>query len=366
MPFENVNKIVVVDDEQPITMLIKILLSKQGIDDVVTFNESIKAKEYIFETKPDIVCTDIKMPQMNGIELLNEIKTNLPDTLVIMISATSEFEDVLSCLKLGAYDFITKPIKKDGLTNVINKATEIISLRKKNKLYVEELAQKNRVLTEFNNKMKNELKLAQDLQMKFTPNLSRKFGNYNIQFSRKYSSQIGGDFITSYDFEDSAKFAIILADMPGHGIPAALVSTAFKVLCLDALRSEKSSGEILSQINENFLNLNLNLYPSVCCLVIDKENKIIEYSNAGHPYPFIISADKTIQTIEQNEILLGVMNYNYATQQIKLKPKDTIYLYSDGLIEIQQSALNNISKPEISRDDEDEYNILNLAEFLIE
>jgi len=221
------------------------------------------------------------------------------------------------------------------------------------------------MLKKFSDKMQSELKLAQELQMKFTNKLANKLGDYEIFFDRKYSTQIGGDFITSYEFSDGKKFAVILADMPGHGIPAALILTAFKVLCSDALRTEKTSGEILSLINKSFINLNLNSYPSVCCIIIDNEKKNIEYSNAGHPYPFIISEDKQIKTIENNQILLGVMETQYATNIIELKKGETLYMYSDGVIEIPQAALNNMEKSDVSRDDDDEYNILNLAEFII-
>ncbi|MBP7654623.1 SpoIIE family protein phosphatase [Candidatus Dependentiae bacterium] len=333
-------KIFIVDDEPTITILVKLILSKDGFSDITVFNDPIEAKKEIISAKPDIVCSDIWMPVLSGIDLLKDVKQILTDTVFIMISASAQFDDVLSSLKLGAYDYITKPIQKEGLLNVINKVAEVVVLRKKNKLYLDKLLEQNKLLSEFNKKMNYELELAQELQMKITPQIECKFGNYEIEFNRKFSSQIGGDYIEGYKFKSGNKFAVMIADMPGHGIPSALLLSSFKALTFQAFQKEKSSGEIMTLVNKNFMALNINVYPTACCLVIDKDNNTIEYTNAGHPYPFIVDLEGNVKTIDLNQTLLGISDTTYATNNIELKKNESLFLYSDGIIELNSNSGN--------------------------
>ncbi|HPG30998.1 MAG TPA: SpoIIE family protein phosphatase [bacterium] len=348
-------KIFIIDDESTITTLVKLILSKNGFTDITAFNDPIEAKKKMIEAKPDIVCSDIWMPELTGTDLLKDVKDLLADTIFIMISASSQFDDALTSLKLGAYDYITKPIKKEGLLNVINKASEVITLRKNNKLYLDKLLEQNKLLSDFSKKMNYELQLARELQLKITPKIECEFGDYAIGFNRKFSSEIGGDYIEGYKFRDGDKFAIMIADMPGHGIPAALLLSSFKVFTFQAFQTEKSSGEIMSQVNKNFMTINMNVFPTACCLVIDKKNKTIEYTNAGHPFPFIIGPDSGSRIIDLNETLLGIFEKEYKTNYIDLNKDETLYLYSDGIIEI-------ISKS----DGKNLFDLSNLIDFLCE
>jgi len=329
-------KIAIVDDDRTITMLIKMMLSKEGYNNLFIFNSSVEAVNSMDKIKPDLICSDINMPEFTGLDLLKKFKPKYPDTIMVMISGSTEFNDVLTALNYGAYDYITKPIKKENLMNVINKTAEVISLRKKNKEYLEELTNKNELLTNFQTNINNELRLAQELQRKITPQILESFGNFDIFFFRKYSLQIGGDFIDGYKYKNSDKFAIILGDMPGHGIPAALILSAFKAFTFQAVSSEPECGIMMDNINQNIINLNLNVYPSSCCFILDSSNNSIEYTNAGHPYPFIIDSAGEIKILEnENQMLLGFSdNIRYNASKIKLNPGQTIFLYSDGFIEV--------------------------------
>jgi len=327
-------KIFVVDDEATVTMLIKIILEKAGYKNITTFNNPEIAYKTILTEKPDVVCSDIRMPNMTGIELLKKVKQELPNIFFIMISASSEFDDVLNCMQNGAYDYIPKPINRESLTLIVNKVIDILYLQQKNEMYI--------------TKTRTELNLAHDILMKLTPPLIKEFGNFSINFNRRYSSQIGGDFIEGHYCKNHDKFIILIADMPGHGISAALILSAFKAIANDVLRADdnhivKSSGEILTLLNKNLIKLNLNVYPTACCLILDKNNNSIEYSNAGHPYPFIIHSSKEPTIFKDNEMLLGVTDFVYSTKKIELNEGDKLILYSDGITEINDKIDNMLT-----------------------
>lgn len=130
-------KILIVDDERSIRNTLKDILEVESYQvDVV--ESGIEALELIKENNYDVVFSDIKMPQMDGVELLQKIKVNNPETPIIMISGHGTIETAVDCIKKGAYDFIEKPIDLNRLLIVVRnaldrtkQASEIMILKRK-------------------------------------------------------------------------------------------------------------------------------------------------------------------------------------------------------------------------------------------
>jgi DNA-binding NtrC family response regulator len=107
-------KILVVDDEINVIRLLQKFLTSKDYD-VCTAADGRMAIEKVRELKPQIVLLDILMPGMSGVDTLKEIKKLEPDTVVIMVTAVSDEEIAKNSLRLGAFDYITKPINLDYL-----------------------------------------------------------------------------------------------------------------------------------------------------------------------------------------------------------------------------------------------------------
>jgi DNA-binding NtrC family response regulator len=118
----------IVDDEPTITEGIKLALETDYR--IVDFSDAETAIPAIKREPPDLILLDIGLPGMNGVEALNEIKADFPDLPVIMITAYEDIKTVISAMKLGAYDYIVKPIHMDGLEITIKNALDTIKLRK--------------------------------------------------------------------------------------------------------------------------------------------------------------------------------------------------------------------------------------------
>lgn len=132
------NKILVVDDEQSLRDFLAIMLKKEG-HEVVTAENGEDALKAVQAEIFDLVITDIKMPGLDGIGLLRMIKEISTDTIVIMITAFGTTETAVEALKLGAYDYISKPFKVDEIKLVIQKALEKRYLRNENILLKREI-----------------------------------------------------------------------------------------------------------------------------------------------------------------------------------------------------------------------------------
>ncbi|MBF0225030.1 MAG: sigma-54-dependent Fis family transcriptional regulator [Desulfobacterales bacterium] len=120
--------IYVIDDEELI--LTATVLNLGDKYNIKCFSKGSGVINSLKEKQPDLILLDIGLPDINGIELLKEIKKSDPDIIVIMITAYDDIDSVISAMKYGAYDYIIKPINMDSLNVKIENALESIKLRK--------------------------------------------------------------------------------------------------------------------------------------------------------------------------------------------------------------------------------------------
>jgi signal transduction histidine kinase len=138
---ENTNKIytiLLVDDEEGIRNVLNITLSHAGFR-VLPVPDGDSGFNTFKALKPEIVITDIKMPGIDGIELLKQIKKISPDTEVIMITGHGDMDLAVRSLQYGAADFITKPIDSAELELAVKKAVDRISIGQRIKAYTDNL-----------------------------------------------------------------------------------------------------------------------------------------------------------------------------------------------------------------------------------
>ncbi len=133
-------KILLVDDEEGIRKVLAISLADEGYE-VLTAENGEEALRLFSEAVPRLVLTDIKMPGMDGVELLQQIKELSPDTEVIMMTGHGDMELAIKSLQFEAADFITKPIHDEALEVALKRAREKISLKEQVRTYTHNLEQ---------------------------------------------------------------------------------------------------------------------------------------------------------------------------------------------------------------------------------
>ncbi len=124
--------VLVVDDDQAVRSVVSRKMQSSGYD-CVTAADGREALEKVGTQTFDLVLLDIKMPGPSGMEVLPQIVTGNPDTCVIMITAVVETETAVQAMKLGAYDYVTKPFNLDDLSFRVEKALERKRLIRENK-----------------------------------------------------------------------------------------------------------------------------------------------------------------------------------------------------------------------------------------
>ncbi len=120
-------KVLVVDDEPDMRWLLSSLLKGQGLE-VALARDGQEALERVSKEAPQVVLLDIKMPRMDGMEALQKIKEAYPQLPAIILTAYGDVQSAVQAMKLGAYDYLTKPFNNDDLTFTINRALEKVKL----------------------------------------------------------------------------------------------------------------------------------------------------------------------------------------------------------------------------------------------
>ena len=125
-------RILIVDDERSMGEFLTLLLSKDGYRAQAT-TSAREALQWL-ETEPyQLLITDLRMPEMNGIDLLREVRRRHPDIGVVVITAFASLESAVEALRLGAADYVTKPFHVDEIRAVVNKVIDHEALRRENR-----------------------------------------------------------------------------------------------------------------------------------------------------------------------------------------------------------------------------------------
>ena len=141
--FFTVRRVLVVDDEENLRLVLKTLLKRHGYE-VETASTGEEALGLVDSFGPDVVLTDVRMPKMGGLDLLATLKAKRNDATVIVMSAYGNMDLAIEAMKTGAYDYVQKPFKPDEIVLALRKAEERESLRRENRALRDEIRKEHR------------------------------------------------------------------------------------------------------------------------------------------------------------------------------------------------------------------------------
>lgn len=293
--------------------------------------------------KPDLVLTDLKMPGMNGLEVLEQITRESPQTPIIVVSEIEAMDDVAQALKRGAWDYVTKPLKDlTVLEHAVAKALERSRLVEENKRYRAALEAANQALQKNLNILKEDQEAGRSVQMRMLPEQGVKFGDYEFSHNVAPSLYLSGDFVDYFKINDE-KLGFYIADVSGHGASSAFVTVLLKSLISLALTHYQLHSDttilepdkLLSRIASEIYSAKLGKYLTIVYGVIDWVDNQFLYSIGGHyPNPIWIQ-DGQAHFLEGKGFPAGIMKQT-AFQTVRLDfPKGVqLALFSDGVAEI--------------------------------
>lgn len=203
---------------------------------------------------------------------------------------------------------------------------------------VEEEIKKRQETMAIKERMEGELNIAHDIQMSMIPLLFPVFTEYK-EFSLfakiKPAREVGGDFYDFY-FIDDNHLCIVIGDVSGKGVPAALFMAVSKTLIKSRASDDLSPASIVSYVNEEMsIDNPASMFVTLFIGVLDLNTGTLKYTNAGHNPPYIVKPDSTIAALNQRHgpIVGAIDGITYSEGSIVLKPKDKLLLFTDGVTE---------------------------------
>jgi sigma-B regulation protein RsbU (phosphoserine phosphatase) len=329
---DNKNIILVVDDEPDLEYLVQQKFRKKVNSNEYKFlfaNNGEQALDIINQNKSiNLILTDINMPVMDGLTFLSKIN-ELENRLIrsVIISAYGDMENIRTAMNRGAYDFITKPINLKDLEITIEKSLKEIEI------YKQALSSRERLIA-----FQQELDIATTIQTSILHKSFPAFPNrkeFDIYAKMKTAKEVGGDL---YDFFqiDKYRLGIVIGDVSGKGIAAALLMAVCRTLIKATASKGLPTDTVLFEVNNILANESPdNMFVTLFYGILDTRNGSFEYSNGGHNLPCLISEDEKISELENiGGLLLGaISDVEYRSNIINLKPNEIIFLYTDGITE---------------------------------
>ena len=321
-------RILVVDDEPDLEPLILQRMRRKIRSGAYSFefaHNGVEALEALREHQDiDMVVSDINMPQMDGLTLLEQIPKVDPDIRSIIISAYGDMKNIRTAMNRGAFDFVTKPLDFEDLQVTIDRTLRHLeewrdALQSRDKLVA----------------LQNELDVASSTQQSILPKVFPQSADYQVFAHMEPARNVGGDF---YDVIrlDRGHLGLAIADVSDKGVPAALFMMSSRTLLKGAAIGTGDPGEALQEVNDLLYEENETMmFVTVLYSVYNPETGRLTYSNGGHDAPMLIRPDGSSELLPlTGGVALGVApDFKFPSQTVQLEPGDTIMLYTDGVTE---------------------------------
>lgn len=321
-------KILVVDDEPDLEPLMLQRMRRHiraGRYTFVFAQNGIEALERLNEQDDiDMVLSDINMPRMDGLTLLEQIPKVDPNIRSVIVSAYGDMKNIRTAMNRGAFDFVTKPLDFADLKITIDRTLSHMTE------WREALSSRDKLVA-----LQNELNVASQIQQSILPTEFAQGDNYRIYGSMDPARNVGGDFFDVVHMEDGF-VGLAIADVSDKGVPAALFMMSTRTLLKGSAIGIGDPGKVLGEVNELLEEDNdAGMFVTVFYAVYNPSNGELAFANGGHNSPLIVHADGSSTFLPLTKgIALGVMpGLSYQEQSITLAPGDTVFLYTDGVTE---------------------------------
>jgi len=271
---------------------------------------------------PDLVLLDVIMPGMDGYEVCRRLKAD-PETRdipVIFLTGQTEIEDETRGFEVGAVDYIHKPFSPPVVKARVQTHLVLRGIR-------QQLAQQLQAI-------QKELETARQIQHSILPESVPQIPGLDIAARYLPMAAVAGDF---YDFVvlDSQRVGIFVADVSGHGMPAALIASMLKIAFAAQADHAADPAMVLQGLNQALCGKFQHHYVTAAYAVIDMEKHVLTYAGAGHPPSLLWNRSSgDVREVAENGLFLGKFVFaTYTSVEVPIAPGDWYLLYTDGIPE---------------------------------
>ena len=321
-------KILVVDDEPDLELLLRQKFRRKvrkGELTLVFAQNGVEALEQLkVHHDVDMVLSDINMPQMDGLTLLHQLNQLNYDLRAVIVTAYGDMKNIRTAMNRGAFDFVTKPLDFKDLETTISKTLSHLEVMR------EALRSRDELVA-----LRQELGVAARMQESILPTSFPEDSRYEIHAWMTPAKEVGGDFYDFFKLEDG-RIGIVMADVSGKGVPAALFMMVSRTLMKGTAIGENDPATCLKEVNQLLVESNEeSMFVTVFYGSFDPATGILEFANAGHNLPYVVKASGEVHPVEcDSGLVLAVMpGFEFPGGSMRLDPGDVVFFYTDGITE---------------------------------
>ena len=369
-------RILLVDDDASTRRLLNAMLQKMG-HEVVHAYDGLEAWEILQHDQINFVLSDWLMPRMDGVELCRRLRASDQQhyTYVVLFTGKDQDDDVVIAMEAGADDFLTKPVQAKELKVRIEAGRRVLSLEETLNMKNRELELVNEALEASQKRIQCDLQAAASIQQDLLPKASLDCFPVELAWDFMPADELSGDIFNFYQL-DNDYMGFYLADVSGHGVPAAMLSVHIsKMLSAEprpdslvrlseqeiegntatggnflfgalnrreqvlnresSSRSYREPKDVAARLNSQFQSSDESmLYFTMIYGVLNTRTGQGTLCQAGHPYPMICRSDGSIQRLGEGGLPIGLMpDASFEQVEFQLHPGDRLLVYSDGITE---------------------------------
>ncbi len=327
--------VLVVDDNDDKRFLLRRILDQTFT--VLEADNSLSALALVSRTLPDVVLLDVLMPEIGGFEVCRRMKADprSAEIPVLFVSVLDPDQHVVEGLELGGEDFISWPVNATELVARIQARirsyrplTQLRSVVKEQSRQLEE-DRRREAETEF------ELEQARCVQQRFLTNVFPQ--GRRLAFGHRYrpSHVVGGDMFDVAAVGEH-EVAIIIADVSGHGLAAALITSVAKVLFRTGIEQCHEPAKLLGWLNRQIYGyLATGEFLTGFVGLWNSKSSTFSYAGAGHPPALLLGPDRpSLERLYVTPGIVGIMpDADFPGAAVQLSPGQRIVCYTDGIIE---------------------------------
>lgn len=331
-------RILVIDDSRLNRAIIKKVLSgiHMIVDEAI---DGMQGLEILKKRSYDLVMVDIIMPKLDGFGFLSKFKESITKDFipVILMTGSDDLNSKIKGLRIGADDFLLKPLNEKELV------ARVLSLLRLKSVYTE--------LLDKNLQIKKELEAANRIQQYIIP---KDFSHIKYPIISGFYlpiEDIGGDFFDCYVLSNN-NIGFLIADVTGHGIPAALIMTMSKMLFSIYAPNYNSTKSLLSIVNSNIRSMLLDTqYITTFYVIYDQKSNKIRFTNAGHTWAlYYRSCKNSVIALDTNGFFIGISDSTvFEEKEISVEKGDRLLLYTDGVTEIKNDTHDHFGEKRLAQ-----------------
>jgi sigma-B regulation protein RsbU (phosphoserine phosphatase) len=318
------SRILVVDDEAGMLHAVERVLG--GSHHVVGTTSPKDALLKAAIVKPDLVIIDIRMPEMDGFELMTRLKSQFEDLDIILMTGSIDDldEKLVKALRSPAFYFIQKPFDRDVLSALVQRCLELRWRREQHRQNVERL--------------ETEMAEARAFQQSLLPDGEAVVNGLAICCRYAPCARLGGD-LYDYAAVDSARTALLIADVSGHGVSAAMLTGVVK----SAFHASRADGfdpaAVVHRVWHGLSPFSAQRFVTLFVALVAPAERELRYSSAGHPsIPLWRGSGDAVWLESTGPLISPVLPASWEVLTTSVDEGDQLLLYTDGVSETLEDA----------------------------